>query len=469
MLEGLNEACRVTAASLGPHGRTVYLSDRYTPRTIHDGVRIVNAIHFEDEMMNAGAYFAKNASAKTNDEVGDGTTSTVVFLKAIIEEASKLSENPADIRRSLDKAIPKAIKLLEEQKKDMTDDQIEHVAFLISKHEDIAKYISEIYAQLGHDAAIQIEDSKTFDTKYEIEDGYRLYDGYLSEWFFTDEKTRKATLEDVPVVVATQKLAKNSDLVPLAKQWQEKGVNQAVFFVREIDDQMLGLLVKNHLQGNFRAIVVKCFQEQLEDVAAITNAKIIGEQSGTLWEKVKLEDLGFAKKVVADRTSTLIQGDNKAASARAIELEVNAIDEPNMYTQSKIRERAARLRGKIAILKVGGYTELEREDKELNAEDAIKAIPKALEGGLVNGAGKAWQEVAEKLGDSVGEKILKVALQAPRKQLQENAGSEKVTHEGVVDPFLVEKVSLESAVSNAGLFLTTIAAIVDESNGKDAK
>ncbi len=468
MLEGLNEACRVTAASLGPDGRSIYISDRYTPRTIHDGVRIVNAIHFEDEAMNAGAYFAKNASAKTNDEVGDGTTSTVVFLKSIIEEAAKLDDNPADIRRSLDEALPKAIELLKEQAVPMKDEDIEHIAFLISKHKDIAKYISEIYQKLGRSAAIQIEDSRTNETKYEIEDGYRISDGYLSEGFFTDAKTRKSILEDVPVVVATQKLAKNTDLMGLAKQWQEKGVNQAVFFLREIDDQMLGLLVKNHLQGNFKAIVVRCLQDQLEDIAAATNATIIGEQSGVLWENVKLNELGFASKVVADKNSTLIQSEGRYAANRALELEVSSVDEPNMYTKAKMEERAARLRGKIAILRVGGYTELEREDKELNAEDAVKAIPHALEGGLVDGAGVAWERVAKKLGDSLGERILKVALSSPFRQLQENAGSKKVSAKGVVDPFKVEKVSLESAVSAAGLFLTTIAAVVEEKDKTNA-
>lgn len=464
MLEGLNEACRVTASSLGPHGRSVYISDRYTPRTIHDGVRIINAIHFEDEMMNAGAYFAKNASAKTNAEVGDGTTTTVVFLKAIVEEALKRPESKAEIRRSLEEALPKVIEILQAHAKPMQDKDIEHVAFLISKHKDIAKLIKEIYEKLGRDAAIQIEDSKTGETKYEIEDGYRLYEGLMNEWFHTDKKTMKSVLEDVSVIVATQKLAKNSDLMPIAKQFQEKGISQAVFFLQEIDDQMLGLLVKNHIQGNFKAIVVRCLPEHLEDIASITGAKIVGEQSGTLWERLKLSDLGHADKVVADKNTTLIQADANAASARAIELSINAVDEPNMYRKMRLEERAARLRGKIAILKIGGYTELEREDKELNAEDAIKALPVAFEGGLVEGAGATWKSVAEKMdGKTVGEQILKRALRAPVQQLKENSGSdEEPSSKNVVDPFKVEKVSLESAVINAALFLTTVAAIVEE-------
>ena len=259
MVEGLNEAAKVVASTLGPDGRNVYIADPYTPRIMNDGVRIANAINFDDEMKNAGAYVVKNASAKTNDDVGDGTTTTVVLLKAIVDEALKRPESRAFIKHSLDEALPKATALLREASRPMKDSDVEHVALLVSEHEDIARFIKEIYEKLGHDAAIQIEDSKTGETKYEIEDGYRLYDGYMSEWFYTDPKTRKALLEDIPVVVATQKMAKNADLVNLAKQWQDAKIAQAAFFLQDIDDQMLGLFVQNHLRGNFKAIIVKCF------------------------------------------------------------------------------------------------------------------------------------------------------------------------------------------------------------------
>ncbi len=463
MMEGFNETAQVVSATLGPDGRNVYIADVYTPRIINDGVRIANSIGFNDEMKNAGAYVVKNASAKTNDDVGDGTTTTVVLLKALVEEAIKRPESRAQIKHSLEEALPKATSLLKDLSEPMKEEDIERVAYLVSEHEDIAKLIKEIYEKLGHEAAIQIEDSKTGETKYEIEDGYRLYDGYMSEWFYTDEKTHKGTLEDVPVVVATQKMGKNADLVNLAKQWQEQKIAQAAFFVADIDDQMLGLLVKNHLMKNFLAIVVRCNAEQLEDVAAITGATIIGEQSGVLWENVKLSDLGRARKIVADRNTTLIQADSEAAAHRALELEVDATDEPNMYRQARLQERAARLRGKIAILKVGGFTELEREYKELKTEDAIKALPAAFKEGLVKGAGRTWHEISEKLkGNTIGEQILKKALKAPLEQLKKNSGKEEVPYKDIVDPTMVERVSLENAVSAAGLFITTIAAVVLE-------
>ncbi len=394
LVEGFVDGCAITAQTLGPHGRNVMVQGQFDYKIMNDGVRIINAMNFDDPIKNAGLWVAKNASAKTNDDVGDGTTTTVVLLKAIVEEALKRTESRAEIKRSLEEALPKAVKILMESAVPMKDEDIERVAFLISEHEDIARFMKEIYEKLGRDAAIQIEDSKTSETKYEIEDGYRLYDGYMSEWFFTDEKTRKAVLEDVPVIVATQKLSKNSDLMPIALQFKEAGVNQAVFFLQDIDDQMLGLLVKNHLQNNFKAIVVKTLPEYLEDIAAITGTKIVGEQSGYLWEKLKLKDLGYANKVVADKNATLIQSDAKAAQARALELQVNAADEPNMYRKSKLEERAARLRGKIAILKVGGHTELEREYRELKAEDCIRALPKAFDGGLVEGAGSALLKIS---------------------------------------------------------------------------
>ncbi len=467
MTEGLYKGCEVTASTLGPDGRNVFIGDMYTPRVINDGVRIVNAMNLKDEMENAGLYFAKNASAKTNDDVGDGTTTTVVFLKAIVEEALKRPESRAEIKRSLENALPKVIELLKKSATPMKDEDVERVAYLVSEHKDIAQFIKEIYEKLGHNAAIQIEDSKTGETKYEIEDGYRLYDGYMSEWFFTDEKTRKAVLEDVPVVVSAQKMAKNVDLVNLAKQWQEQKVSQAVFFLNDIDDQMLGLLVKNHLMKNFLAILVKCNAEQLEDVAAITGATIIGEQSGVLWENVKLKDLGYAKKVVADKNTTLIQADGEAASHRALELEINATDEPNMYRKSKLEERAARLRGKIAILKIGGYTELEREYKELKAEDAIKALPAAFEEGLVEGGGMAWMNIIPRLStETIGEEILKKALHAPLAQLLKNSGKDTFETKGIVDPCKVERVSLENALSAASLFITTIAGIIEETEKK---
>lgn len=481
MMKGFFEAAKVVVSTLGPHGRNVGLDDPYTKRIINDGARIANAIDFEDKMMSFGAYVVKNASAKTNDDVGDGTTTTIVLLKAIVEEALKHSESRAEIKRSLEAALPKAIELLKQSSVPMRDEDINRVAFLVSEHQDLADLLTEIYQKLGHDAAIQIEDSKTNKTYYEIEDGYRLYDGYISDAFFTNRQTLKAEYEDVPVVVAFQKLDKDADLMPIAQQFREQGINKAVFFLQDISDHMLGTLIKNHLPpplgtGGFHSLAIKCLPEQLEDIAALTGARIVGEQNGVLWENLKLDDLGHADSVVADKNTTLLRGDGDLASKRAIELDINATDEPNMYRQARLRERAARLRGKIAILKVGGYTELEREYRELKAEDTIKAIPAAFEENLVQGAGLSFASIATKLGeDGVGNQILRVALRAPFEQLQLNAGILKgefpIDDNGlmIIDPLKVERVSLENAVSAAAMILTTVAVVTLENDRPDQR
>lgn len=466
---GLLEGCDVTAKTLGPDGRNVIISEAFgVHKIINDGVRIINSMNFEDEFENAGLWVAKNCSAKTNDDVGDGTTTTVVLLKAIIEEALKRPESRAEIKRSLEEVLPKVVDLLKKSAIPMKDEDVERVAYLISEHNDIAKFIKEIYEKLGHTAAIQIEDSNTNETKFEIEDGYKLYEGLISEGFMQSKETRKGILENVPVVVAFQKLAKNVDLMPLAQQWKEKGINQAAFFLADIDDQMLGLLVKNSLTGSFKSIVVKCNVEQLEDIASVTGSKIIGEASGIIWSNVSTEDLGFANKIVADNHTTLIQSDSESAKNRADELEKLIKLEPNMYRKARLEERVSRLRGKIAILKIGGYTEIEREYKELKAEDAIKAIPASFEEGLVMGAGKTLSDIADSLvGETIGEQILKKALKAPINQLKENSGKDSISYENIVDPCKVERVSLENAISSASMFITTIAGIVEHKEAID--
>ncbi len=461
--KGFDETARVVASTLGPHGRNVYIHETFQPRIINDGVRVANSINFEDPVENAGAYIVKNASAKTNDDVGDGTTTTAVLLRAIVNEARKRTESPAVIKKSLEEATKKAVELLKKQAVPMKDEDIHRVALLSSEHEDVAQAIEDIYKELGNGAVISIEDSKSEVTNYEVSDGWEGRAGFLSPWFINDMQTGKAVFEEIPVIVIKKKLATIQNLQPFLQYRQESGLDKCAFFVDEIDDSILAFLVKNKVNGLLNSVVVRANMEQLDDIVAVTGSTPISDASGVSFEKFDpVKHMGKAHKLVVDAHTTLIQGDGKGARNRALELELDATNEPNGYRKDKLEERAARLRGKIAILKVGGFTDLEREYKKLKAEDAVKCLPAAFDEGLVDGAGKTWYEIAAKLkGDTVGEQILSKALLLPTAQLMENSGEDNISSEGIIDPCKVERVSLENASSAAGIAITTIAVIAE--------
>ncbi len=466
--EGLKKAADAVGSTIGPEGRNVFISDPFEPKITNDGARIADSINLKDSLENVGAFLVKNCAAKTNDDVGDGTTTTVVLLQAILEECVKRKENPSVIRASLNDAVKKAVSLLKEKAMPITEKDVKEVALISGEYEDLAQIIYEIVNKLGRDAHISIADSQTYETTYEIVEGYEAKTGFVSPWFITDSKTHKAEYEDIPILVSAKKINNVQNIAPLTGKLAQSGIAQCAFFVSDIDERVLAVLVANKIQGKFNSVVVRANKEELQDIAGATGAVIIGEESGVDFINLSEKHLGKADKLTVDSHTTVIIANPLNAQARASELEADAEEEPNQFLKQRLEERAARLRGKIGIIRVGTNNDLSRSHKKDKAEDAIKAVPAALAEGLVKGAGRAWWEVSEELkGDTVGEQILKNALKRPYEKIRENKGiSVSVLDDADIndihDPAKVERVALENAVEAASIFITTSYALTEE-------
>lgn len=461
MLEGLYEASEAVAATLGPHGANVYIEEPYGSRISNDGARIAYNIYFTDPQKNAGANIVKNAAAKTNDDVGDGTTTTVVFLKALLEEAldpTLVKDHSSIVRASLQEALKKAIGLLKKKSEPLLQENIEKTALVSSEYEDLAKIVSEITEKLGMDGMIAVGDSSTFETTYEITDGYEINSGFIAPGFMTDKKTQQAIYEDIPVFVAGKKVSKVQDIKKVVDILESKGIHKCVFFVADIEDLVTAVLVQSKIMGKFDAVVVRINKEMMQDIAAVTNANSFSDETGKPFNSAIFSDLGIAEKIICDVRTTLIMGDPASASKRALELEVDATGEDNDILKARLLERAARLRGKIAVIRVGANSDFAREHKKDKAQDVVKAIPAAAAEGLVAGGGGVWLEIADELGNNtIGEQILRRALQAPRNRLVASG----VTEFNIKNPAKVERIALENAVEAAGIVLTLHALILE--------
>lgn len=471
MMEGLNRAADAVASTIGPNGRNVFVDDPYSPKITNDGARIANSIHMTDPLADKGAFLVNNCAAKTNDDVGDGTTTTVVLLQAIVKLANAYIKekniSPSVVRTSLLEATKKAVELLKAKSKKATIKDVKQVALISGEYPDLAEIIEKIVNELGPDALITVEDSKTYETSYEVIEGYEAKAGFLSPWFINDNKAHKAVFEDVPVFVSAKRIATVQNLQNVISAVTSAGGNSVAIFTEDIDEKVLGVLVGLKLKGQLDVVVVKAIPDELEDIAGATGAVAVGASSGVDFAQVGVKHLGKANKLIVSNHSTLIIGDPENAKIQANNLEVDAEHEPNQFLKEKYKVRAARLRGKIAVLRVGANSDLAREHKKDKAEDAVKAVPAALAEGLVPGAGVAWAQVAKELGDSVGENILAGALQAPYLKILENAGrTPDNPFTGVLDPTKVERVALENAAEAAGIFITTSHAVIDHPDGK---
>ncbi len=482
MLSGLDKAANAVGGTLGPKGLNVYIDDPYIPKITNDGATISRHITFKDKLENAGAYLIKNTSNQTNDDAGDGTTTTSVLTQAIVHECVKRPENAMMIKESLKIAGDSVLKTLASRAIKIGKKDIEKVALISAENPELAKLITEIIERLGEKAVINVEDSKTFATEYEIVDGYEAPVGFMSPHFINDKKTGKAVFTEVPVLVVDKKIANIQDIATIFDQFKKEQINQCVIVCDDIDDSILGLLVMNKNMGTFNSLVIRATPVTLKDIEGATGATAISSSTGVTFQNVKLEHLGKARKVVCDAGKTLFLGDGIASKLYAEELERALDNEPNMYIQNKIKERVARLRGGIAVLRIGAPTDLEREYLKYKAEDAVKATQAALEEGIVEGGGMAlWRIASELTPKTVGEEILKKALTSPLKKIIENAGKDyaeviknmpdgdgydakndkyvDMIEAGIIDPAKVERCVVENSVSASSTFITTFAVI----------
>ena len=489
MLNGVDIVGNAVGGTLGPKGLNVFIQKDLQSIVTNDGATISANIKLSDPLEDLGAESIRNPSNQTNDDAGDGTSTTVVVAQSLIHEALKRPENAMEVRESLKEASEKVLKLLTKRSTKIAKEDIEKVALISAEDKHLAKIISDIIIRLGEKAVINVEDSKTFATDYEIVDGYEATTGFISPHFINDKKTGKAIYENVPVLVTRKKISNIQDIAPLFDQFAKQKINTCVIVCEEIDDSMIGVFVANKNMGLFNSLVIRSSGPVTEDIAGCTGARIVSDESGVNFQNITVDDLGRASKVVCDAHKTLFLGDGDASKTHATILEKRAENEPNMYLQKNLKQRVARLRGGIAILRIAAASDFEREYLKLKAEDAIKATQAALEEGIVEGGGMALWRIAQELqGKTIGEEILKKSLTAPLKRIIENAGKDyaeiikdlpdgcgydakndlyvDMIKAGICDPHKVERCALQNAISASTTFITTFATIT---NHKDEK
>lgn len=486
VLKGLNETVDTVKSTLGPKGRNVFIDDQMEPKITNDGVTIANSITFEDAEENAGAYLVKNTSSQTNDNAGDGTTTTAILLQATISEALKRPENPMEVRASLMYAVKDVVKDLKKLSVPVkTSKQIQQVATISSESEEHGKMITEIIDKVGKDGIITIEDSRTFTTDYEIVEGYEAHVGFMSPHFITDAKQAKAIYEKVPVAVFEHKIDTLADIKYLYEILKAEGLNSIVLVCHDIDNSVLGTLIMNKLQGNVNTLVIRAAHPDfLDDIASTVGATVIAERTGVPHDKITTQHLGLADKVISSEKKTIFFSKKSKGLLQSKRLRELAANTENLYEKAKLLERAAKLEGQIAIIRVGAPTDMEKWYLKHKLEDAVNATQSAIEEGIVEGGGMALYRLAEKIKpQTIGEHILKQVLKSPLKTIIENAGLDyteillnmpegkgydahtgkyvDLIASGVIDPTKVERCALENAVSTAATFVTTTAVITE--------
>lgn len=485
VLKGLNVVADAVKLTIGARGRNAFIEDPFTPKITNDGVTIAQAIVLKDKFENLGAWLGKNTAAQTNDDAGDGTSTTIVLLQALINEALKRPEAKMDVRASLEEVGARIVKEIKEVSKPVNDDQIEAVATLSAESEKLGKMIAEIMQKGGFKVPITVDDNKFGqDVEYTITEGLETKNGFAHSLFITT-KDGTAEYENVHVLATSRKISSLMDIKGLLEQLDASKIGCVVFLVSDIDNTALGQLVLGKANGQFQSLVIKVRNgSDLEDMAAACGATLISEQSGVKLNDIKVEHLGLAKKITATDKKTVIVNQSPKTKEYIDFLRVSANAEQNQYDKKALETRADRLEGGVALIKVGAHTDSEREYLKHKIEDAVNATKSALDEGLVEGGGMCLYRIANRLkGNSIGEQILRVALKAPLKAIVENAGMEYATvvksvtknkgldvkkmkyvrmfEKGIVDPAKVTRCAFQNALSSAATFITAGVAIAD--------
>lgn len=486
MLKGIHIVADAVGKTIGPRGTNVFLDDPVSPKFTNDGASIAHRIILKDPLENAGAWVARNACAQTNDDAGDGTTSTVVLLEAVTDACLERPENKTVIMQSLMEAKDKALKLLKKQSKAITQEDVLYVAKISSENAEIAQLVTDVVQKIGSKAVITVEDrTDGFTSDYKIVQGYEAHVGFMSPYFRNDPVKPRAQYQDIKVLCTAKKLGTIQDL-KFFEKLQEAKINELVIVAEEIDPQILGMFVATHLSRSMNLLVIKAQGPLLEDIAAATGATVISDETGVTFDTFDLNThLGEAQKVVCEEKRTVFTSDALTAQKQAQRLDAFASENPSPLETKKLKERAAKLRGGIAVIRIGAHTDAERNYLKDKAEDTIHAVQSALEEGVVSGGGMALYQIASELGTkTVGETILSTAFRAPLRQIVINAGKDyaevvknlpvgmgydakKDTYsdffkEGILDPTRVERAVIENAVSTAAHFITMHASVVEQ-------
>ena len=507
---GIDQLADTVKVTLGPKGRNVVLGKKYgAPLITNDGVTIAKEVELEDAFENMGAQLIREVATKTNDVAGDGTTTATVLAQAITREGLKnlsAGANPMVMRKGIDKAVAAAVTAIKANSEPVTDSAaIARVGTVSSGDENIGKLIAEAMEKVGKEGVITIEESKTAETGLEVVEGMQFDRGYISPYMVTDTDKMEAVLDDAYVLITDKKIASIQEILPILEPIVKSG-RKLMIIAEDVEGDALATLLLNRLQGRFNVVCVKApgfgyrRKEMLQDIAVLTGGTVISSTLNMELSDAQMTDLGHCRQIVVTKdNTTIVDGDGKAEDikARAHMIRSAIATTTSDYDREKLQERLAKLSGGVAVIKVGAQTEVAMKEQKLRVEDALNATRAAVEEGIVAGGGTAQVnaiEAVDKLiatlhGDEkTGARIIATALQAPIRQIAQNAGVdgsvvyEKIRNSGkvgygynayteeyvdmipagIVDPTKVTRSSLENAASIASCVLTTESLVVDK-------
>jgi len=509
MLRGVNILANAVKVTLGPKGRNVVIEKSFgAPRSTKDGVSVAKEIELSDRFENLGAQLIREVASKTNDKAGDGTTTATVLAQAIVVEGLKsvaAGMNPMDLKRGIDKAVIAIVAEIKSiSKKVTTNDEIAQVGTISANGDaEVGAMIAKAMAKVGNEGVITVEEAKTAETELDVVEGMQFDRGYLSPYFITNADKMEVQLEEPLILLFEKKLSSLQPLLPVLEAVVQSG-RPLMIIAEDVEGEALATLVVNKLRGGLRVAAVKApgfgdrRKAMLEDIAILTGAQVISEDLGIKLESVTLEMLGKAKKVSITKDDTTIVdgiGEKDAIEARIGQIKRQIEETTSDYDKEKLQERLAKLAGGVAVIKVGGSTEVEVKEKKDRVDDALNATRAAVEEGIVPGGGVALLKASKILegmkGDNAdqtaGIAIVRRAVQAPIRQIAENAGVEgsivvgkvmesasatfgfnaqteeyvDMVQAGVIDPAKVVRTALQDAASVSSLLITTEAAIVE--------
>ncbi|MDP3115667.1 MAG: chaperonin GroEL [Phenylobacterium sp.] len=509
MLRGVNTLANAVKVTLGPKGRNVVIEKSFgAPRSTKDGVSVAKEIELADRFENLGAQLIREVASKTNDKAGDGTTTATVLAQAIVVEGLKsvaAGMNPMDLKRGIDKAVAKVIEEIKAtSKKVSANSEIAQVGTISANGDtEVGEMIARAMDKVGNEGVITVEEAKTAETELDVVEGMQFDRGYLSPYFITNADKMEADLEEPLILLYEKKLSTLQPLLPVLEAVVQSG-RPLLIIAEDIEGEALATLVVNKLRGGLRVAAVKApgfgdrRKAMLEDIAILTGGQLISEDLGIKLENVSLDMLGKAKKVTITKDDTTIvdgSGEKEGIEGRISQIKRQIEDTTSDYDKEKLQERLAKLAGGVAVIRVGGSTEVEVKERKDRVDDALNATRAAVEEGIVPGGGVALLKASKILdgfkGDNddqeAGVAIVRRALQAPIRQIAENAGVEgsivvskvlenssatfgfnaqteeyvDMVQAGVIDPAKVVRTALQDAASVAGLLITTEAAIVE--------
>ncbi|QIM21831.1 chaperonin GroEL [Phycicoccus sp. HDW14] len=505
---GMNTLADAVKVTLGPKGRNVVLEKKWGAPTItNDGVSIAKEIELDDPYEKIGAELVKEVAKKTDDVAGDGTTTATVLAQALVREGLRnvaAGANPMALKRGIEKAVAAVSDELLNNAKDVeTKEQIAATASISAADPQIGEMIAEAMDKVGKEGVITVEESNTFGLELELTEGMRFDKGYISHYFVTDTERMEAVLEDPYVLIANSKIGSIKDLLPLLEKVMQSG-KPLLIISEDVEGEALSTLVVNKIRGTFKSVAVKApgfgdrRKAMLGDIAILTGGQVISEEVGLKLDTADLSLLGKARKVVVTKDETTVvegSGDQDAIQGRVNQIRAEIEKSDSDYDREKLQERLAKLAGGVAVIKAGAATEVELKERKHRIEDAVRNAKAAVEEGIVAGGGvaliqagaKAFASLSLEGDEATGANIVKVAIEAPLKQIAINAGleggvvAEKVSNlepgwglnaasgeyvdlvaAGVIDPAKVTRSALQNAASIAALFLTTEAVIADK-------